>query len=357
MGNAFCAGHKVKVVPSLGHGRKKTRKAVLETEEVGEGKAIHQLACPEGHIMKAHVVREMFNLCSAPSECETCGAECDDHVSYYTCVECDITYCNDCARAELGLARREGKESQAIEIKPGDLFFAGPDKFGIHHVIVARSEWKPVHPDLHELLHKHMEPGCELLCCDTIEATQGSVGDDTWWYPTQTYFVRNPHHDTAGLLADMPPESDELHMVEQAIPTKVMLHPFRPEQGGPEFHEEVFETVITSAADESKKYGKFTAVRSVISGLRDSEVIHAEAFPDKGELLNKLHKSWQARPICASVAIKCWQQYLMSIAHSKEEGVDHILTYMPHWCHKSTPSSMVANLTQHGWVVLDNFES
>jgi len=212
-----------------------------------------------------------------------------------------------------------------------------------------------VHPEILELLN--VEPGTEVLSCDTIESTQGSVGDETWWYPSLTFFTRNLHDGTTAVVADLPPNSNEVEQAIAPVPTKVLLHPFRPADGGPEFDEEVFEQVLVDLAKDSRKYGKLTAVRSVLSGLGKQEIINSESYPDKQELLEKLRKSWKARPICASVAIKCWQSYLLESAENEEEGVDRILEYMPHWSHKSTPSSMVKHLTEHGWAVLDTFDA
>jgi len=61
-------------VPHLGRG-KRTRHVDLEHP------VVHQLSCPEGHVMKARVVREVFNFCEATKECEQCGVECDEQVS------------------------------------------------------------------------------------------------------------------------------------------------------------------------------------------------------------------------------------------------------------------------------------
>merc|ERR1711974_506017 len=45
------------------------------------------------------------------------------------------------------------------------------------------------------------------------------------------------------------------------------------------------------------------------------------------ELLRKLKKSWSSRPICASVAVMCWQQYLAKVSGNADEAAQLILKY------------------------------
>jgi len=317
------------------------------------------LKCDQGHTMEGHVVREMFAVCSAATECWECETDCGCEVSCYRCKPCGAVYCNNCSRTKLGLPRQTDGGGVHLEVMPGDIFMAGPDKFGIHHVILCRSEWQEVDPEVYACL-TDLEPGTHLLACETIESTQGSVGDDTWWYPATTYFCRNPRDGSAMLLADLKNESREISQAMEPVPTKVLLHPLRGHDDEDTFNDEAFEEIIGESAQSSKKYGKFTAVRSVISGLLKDEVIHASKYQteqEKVDLMTKIRKTWQEKPICASVAVQCWQRYLERISDSDVEAADEILKYMPHWCHKSTPSSLVKELTQHGWVMSDSFDA
>lgn len=345
---------KAKFVPHIGnHGGRKTRSIQLD----GEATYRHKVHCPEGHVMKGHVVREMCNVCSGEMTCEKCEENCGDQDSCYLCNDCDMVYCNHCARETLGLPVLKSSSNELVDILPGDVFFAGPDKWGIHHVILARSGWLEPDPEVREVLE--IEPGLEVLACNTIESTQGSVGDETWWYPTVTFFTRNPQDGSACIVADLPPGSRTLEQAMNPVAAKVLLHPLRGESQNLELDVAAFEEVVRRAASESKKYGKATAVRSVISALSRSE---GQINPDKyglesDELLDKLKKTWESRPICASVAVKCWQRYFEFTSESVEETVDKILKFIPHWCDKSTPSALIAGLTSRGWVVCDKFNA
>mmetsp|Transcript_60481 Transcript_60481/g.128196 ORF Transcript_60481/g.128196 Transcript_60481/m.128196 type:complete len:369 (-) Transcript_60481:612-1718(-) len=353
-------GHrfKAKLVTNLGHhGKKRTRGVSLSGSEDGQSlESILQkrlVKCPDDHTMKGYVVREMFTLCSDEVECDECGEDCGREASCYRCKPCGISYCNDCAREMLGLPSQD--DVDVLQVLPGDIFLAGPDRWGIHHVILCTSKWLPVDPEIFE--HLHIPPGTELLCCDTIESTQGSVGEETWWYPSTSFFIQDPEDGTTRLLADLAHSSNELCEAVEPVMTKALLHPFRNDQGESTLDEEAFLHVVQERAESSKKYGKLTAVRSVVSGLLQKQVIQASRYENamrKRHLVRKVKRSWDQRPICASVAIQCWQQYLVQTADSKEEAAENIMAVMPHWCHKSTPSSMVEELTCHGWVVCDS---
>jgi len=313
----------------------------------------HAVHCPEGHVMRAKVVKEMLVSCYAERYCERCQDVCDGEVSRYLCKECDIVYCNACARSELGLPELEDR-GEPLDLLTGDILLAGPDSYGIHHVILVKSGWKPVDPEVAEVLH--LEPGADVLACDTIESTQGAVGSDTWWYPTTTFFVRHQERGTLTLVADLPPDSTELQQAITPVPTKLLLHPFRSFQGGLALDEEVFLEVIDAAAANSVRYGRRTAVKSVIHSFFHRERIDQEQFQTEGarkQLAELLSTSWTQNPICASVAIACWQQYFFKACASSDEAVQQILQYMPHWCHKTTPAALVKNLTLRGWVMSD----
>jgi len=313
----------------------------------------HGLECPDGHPMRARVPKEMFNSCYSHVQCDDCEEICDGKASHYQCKECDYVLCNDCARNCLGLPKRT-ERGPPLAIQTGDIFLAGPDKFGIHHVILVKSGWQEVDQEIFELLD--VPPQSEVLCCDTIESTQGSVGKETWWYPTKTYFVRDKTNGVLLLVADLPPGGEVLEQAIDPVPTKILLSPFRPQNGGPELDEAAFLEVIDKAASKSVRYGKRTAVRSVITGIFHMESIHSENYstPEmREELLDRIKKSWKERPICATVAVQCWQRYLLKTSDDNEEALQQIVRYMPHWCHKSTPSALVKSLTTTGWVLSD----
>mmetsp|Transcript_43308 Transcript_43308/g.137731 ORF Transcript_43308/g.137731 Transcript_43308/m.137731 type:complete len:385 (-) Transcript_43308:114-1268(-) len=371
------ARRRVKVVAHLGAGldgkvlkpmhgdeRKRTRGATLDRGSSLERR--NQVLCPLGHPMKGHVVREMFIACKMACDhqkvCDECGDEIDHEDCFYKCPMCEERYvkCVACARETLGLRSSHQRDEVAplVDIMPGDIFLCGPDKHGIHHVVLARGGLHPADEDMVNMLD--LEPGMEVYACQTIESTQASVGDETWWYPTETLLQRDPYTGAASLVGDLPPNSTCIEVAMEPVPVKVLLHPLRQRGGDPEFDEEAFEEVIQASAEQSQKYAKRTAVHSFLLSNVKLGAIDARDYPtpeSREALLEKIHQSWEQRPICASVAVKCWQRYLEAVSDGPEETVERILDLMPHWCHRSTPSLMVSTLTNHGWVLLNSFDA
>lgn len=310
--------------------------------------------------MHGHLPKEVFSLfqfCRRNNSCHGCEEELDDTSAVYRCKECDIQYCNACAREQLGLGLLdEGTARSSCSVLPGDIFLCGPDKFGIHHVILARSEVGEAEPEVTALLD--VPPGLEVWAVDTIESTQGSVGEETWWYPTTTFFQHCPSSGQLHLVADLPPGSLVLERASTPVPTKLLLHPFRSDEGALDLDDAAFQEVIEKASGQSRQYGKRTAVKSAVGGLVKRGFIGAsEDYPsagDRARLLQEIRRSWRNKPICASVAIKCWQQYFERTSSTPDEAVQYMLAYMPHWCHLSTPSAMVTSLTRCGWVLLEH---
>merc|ERR1711920_629741 len=98
---------------------------------------------------------------------------------------------------------------------------------------------------------------------------------------------------------------------------------------------------IERAAGESRKYGKHTAVKSWLANQKGpgifakSPLLDPKEYPDdesRCELLNKIYKSWNAAPICASVAIKTWQMYFDALCGHADDVAQCILDWMPCMC-------------------------
>jgi len=321
--------------------------------------------CPHGHPMRARIVKELsvlprFKHCHRRCAGAECGLELSDELGYYKCKECKedgYFLCLKCARDNLGLPQhRHGAERpRVVDTSVGDIFLAGPDWMGIHHVILARGPLRPADPDIAE--HFQLPPGAELLCCQTMESTRASIGEETWWYPTLTIFQRDPSAGTFSLVADHPPGSNCIEKLEEPVPVKVLLHPLRDgSERSRGFDAEKFDGVIEDLAEKSRRYGKRTAVKSFLHTRAHRGKIAASDYSSAEVLMDKLHKSWDTKPICASVAIKCWQSYLEEVSHTPAESAERILDVMPHWCDKTMPSLMVKTLSQRGWILLENVE-
>jgi hypothetical protein len=78
---------------------------------------------------------------------------------------------------------------------------------------------------------------------------------------------------------------------------------------------------------------------------------------DKVELLSEIQSCWGADPICTSVVIIFWQQYLCKVANglhapaeAKAHASDLILKFMPLKADRSLPGDVLRVLNECGWL-------
>lgn len=308
--------------------------------------------------MQAQVVTEMNVLCSSASYCDVCNREISEKEACYHCRVCEMIQCTMCTRMAIGLPHQPVFASgDPLDVNIGDIFLCGPDRYGIHHVILACGQILPAYRELPCL---ELQPGVEAYSIRTIESTQALKGEDTWWYSTTCFFQRDPYTGEAALIADIPPHEDVINTAETPIPMKVLRHPLRDEDGELTMDTRTFNDVVLEAAAESRTYGWSTAVRSYIRTQFDRHFLDPAKYPDEHsriQLMKKLHKQWSKKPICASVAIKVWQMYFAAACEDQDEAARTILELMPLKCHATMPSSMVQVLTNCGWTLHESLNA
>merc|ERR1719162_1189343 len=127
-----------------------------------------------------------------------------------------------------------GQVKKILDLGAGDIIFCGPTEYNIHHAILVCGELQRDF-ELASLLPPDspaQQPGMEVWRCRSIQSTQRSVGDDTWWFPATLYLLRNSYLNTAALMAEYPDNSDTIEVGKESVPIKVLLHPLRRECGG-----------------------------------------------------------------------------------------------------------------------------
>lgn len=308
--------------------------------------------------MFAKVAREVLNVLggSQSKKCNDCHQPIDVRVdALYKCRACNIEFCMDCVHKRLqrkGLISTPADADPLLEVMAGDIFFFGPDHWGIHHTVLARGSMSITHLDMVELLE--VPAGAEVFECLTIESTQGSQGEDTEWYPATTYFQRVD--GKTFVIADLALGSNELLVADSPVPLKVLFHPIRDGR----FSHQAFHEAVNWGSETARSYGKGQAVKAWLAQAFNHgapKVIRAEAFPDvesREGLLENLHSCWEQKPICAALCIKVWQMYFELKGRSEgqlDEAVQEILRWMPVYSDSTTPSALLQALTRHGWVL------
>lgn len=346
------------------------------------------IMCAQGHVMRANIHRELHMphviqgmTCPIIAECTECAKEVDVEDAYYMCQACNEVLCLACSKQQVGTMgmspmRALNQQNMILNLEPGDIVLVGPTEWGIHHVLLVTSKLT-MDPQLLQILKEDPEadqiefqPQDELWFCHTIECTQGREGDDTWWYPTRTYFKRDPLTGESTIVADWPDgdEGDEVKVGNRALPFKILLHPLRPSFGGSGVNQALFSQAVSFSADVAQRYGRHVAVQAWLQarvaraqkklGLRNRITLEEYATPEKRERLMQYYEdTWQEPPICASVAIKVWQRYFKALHQdSDDDAMVDIINYMPCWCHRSSPSQMAKDLVDCGWLIVDSLE-
>eukprot|EP00811_Abedinium_folium_P007692 NODE_1709_length_2397_cov_6.263436.p1 GENE.NODE_1709_length_2397_cov_6.263436~~NODE_1709_length_2397_cov_6.263436.p1 ORF type:complete len:682 (-),score=143.78 NODE_1709_length_2397_cov_6.263436:351-2138(-) len=336
--------------------------------------------CPSGHEMCAKVVQEMFLFWPTKYLSVNVCSRCDERITAkdarYRCALCDLNFCLSCvsdsqcmletkpcetaedllrAALEVHFARKA-----PVEVLPGDVFLCGPDAWGIHHVVLSRGRMVPAE----ERVRKAISPGgdAEVYGCETVESNRMMRGEDTQWYQTCCYYVRNPETGVTQLVADMIPGSNRLEIYFEPVAVKVLLHPLRIGWGGPELDPEALAEVIKKASGQSKTYGRITAMQAFVT---NQVKLNAADYPDtalRERLFEELQKRWQTPPICSSVVIMVWQMYFEAVHRSAgpaavDLAVQRILEFVPLYSDKTTPSTLVEALTECGWMLRANLDA
>lgn len=333
--------------------------------------------CPKGHVMEGRVTLELLPLCCrccSPS-CAECGSRISARSASFFCKECRRSLCMECATSAQAAPARQppldevhgfdriGQLWSPSDVLPGDIFMCGPDRWGIHHIILCRGPMQTIPRGVQKKMVDYSP--ClgeyELFECNTIESSRPLKGSDYPWYPATTYFGRPKSDESSGgelvIIGDMADKSNTIGINKQFVPVKLLLHPLRPGFGGPPIDVEKFQTAVRLCAGDSKKWSKRTAVSAIIArrcNLNPQDYCDMAA---RSLLMEDLRRRWSKRPICSSVAIQIWQRYFDLVSGSGPTGTDlaaqQILRWMPVLSDKTAPSALLNVLSISGWVLRD----
>lgn len=328
--------------------------------------------------MQGKVVREMWNKVAwwhYETNCATCNARITTDDARYFCKDCKYSVCTACSSTML--ARNApvagvGKTSaffapptaKPSQVQPGDIFLCGPDRWGIHHVIMSIGQMKR-DPQAAQWIwgEMHEVRGFDIFSCETIESSGHLHGKDVVWYVSKNFFARDSATGEAVQVADMARDSGTLEFQAEPVKVKMLMHPLRPGHGGPTFDAQAFGKALEVSATNSKKWSLKTAVKGMMH-RRDCEALDPVKYStpqSRVALLDDLEKRWELRPICTSVAIMVWQRYFKLVSGHGPEAADvaaqHILRWMPLLSDKTLPSALIKELSKCGWVLRGNLDT
>jgi hypothetical protein len=99
-----------------------------------------------------------------------------------------------------------------------------------------------------------------------------------------------------------------------------------------------------------------TAIRAY---LFSSSVLNGPESVNESTSLEQIRTSWESSPICTSIIIVFWQQYLCALAaqDGDRSPMKQISEYMPLKADRALPSKLIATLKNCGWVWLSRLQS
>jgi hypothetical protein len=107
--------------------------------------------------------------------------------------------------------------------------------------------------------------------------------------------------------------------------------------------------VLAQMRDIEASWSWGTAVRAFLFSADVSE------DKDSDDMLEEIQRAWKSDPICTSVIIIFWQQYICRLADIEEDchPMDWILQWMPLRADRALPGDLLSTMQKCGWDVID----
>lgn len=328
--------------------------------------------CKKGHVMRAKVVRELWNRVMwwhFQDKCCKCDASISTKDAKYYCEECKYSLCVKCSTKKLipelnllntsYLPTESGARRPPSHIVAGDIFLCGPDRWGIHHVVLCCGPMTRDAEAEQDLIESGMSPENEVFACNTIESNHGLKGQEILWYPARTFFARNRKTGEAALVADEG-ESEVFEIASNHVPVKLLLHPLRPDSNNPKFNHDAWNQALKVSAEASKSWALATGARAFFAKRESLDPTDYPTPESRQALLRDLKARWNQKPICTSVAIQVWQRYFKLDAGegpaAADKAAQNILRFMPVLSDRTLPSAFIKALSKSGWVLRGNID-
>lgn len=238
---------------------------------------------------------------------------------------------------------------------------AGPDWWGIHHIILCCSPMQPANQHmLRTMVQGDARLGdFEVFECKTIESSRPLKGQCHPWYAATSYYGRRRCSDGGfesefWAVGDTGEGTNIIGINNEFVPVKLLLHPCRPGRGGPRLNEETFKAAVEQSAVASKRWSRRTAISAITARRYTLEADDYKDPPARAKLMTDIRSRWSKGPICSSVAIQIWQRYFDMTFPCEDLAVRHILRWMPVKCDKTAPSALLKTLSTCGWALCES---
>jgi hypothetical protein len=208
------------------------------------------------------------------------------------------------------------------------------------HVALAVSEEMvvPLDSDAGKLFYKYTDGGRNpLLAVNIVECSRQTPG------LSESQLILYTKNDTAFLLGEH--DGQDLTRFEDIEEVHIWNGP-AAFCGQENFCLFVMEEVLAEMRANQRNWSWTTAVRSfLLSGQMSPR-------DDVPVTMQEIRESWKAEPICSSIVVSFWQQYLYRMAQLQQaDPLQMILKNMPLKADRVLPGELLQCLLAHGWTL------
>jgi hypothetical protein len=143
----------------------------------------------------------------------------------------------------------------------------------------------------------------------------------------------------------------EFALVKYEEPTRVQLF-CCPNELQAYYRPDIMNGVLAKLRKREASWSWGTAIRAFLFSADVSE------HQDADEMLEEIKRCWNSDPICTSVVIVFWQQYMCELANCQEDShaMDWILQWMPVKADRALPGDLLSTMQRCGWEVIESID-
>lgn len=265
------------------------------------------------------------------------------------------------APANRGSPLRRPAASSATDtlpILPGDVLFVrgngGIAEIGttggfMGHVVVVLAAPERLACTSHEALEllkgwPSMDTS-RVWCLETVESARGHSG---LCRCTLLLYVE-PRSKEFVLVGELPHNNHSLALIDKE---RVELWQSPPELRA-QLRVEDMAVVLAEMIEVEQSWSLTTAARALLKTAAVSRSKSLRKGTNRAQLLQELQDCWDQAPICTSVVVVFWQQYLcMHALATGQQELDLILRWMPLKADRGLPGDLVTAMRRSGWVAM-----
>lgn len=188
----------------------------------------------------------------------------------------------------------------------------------------------------------------QLWRVEVFESTRSNVGLHC------CELLLHPEHGTGRvvLVAELTKSSPGVDVPEETELLLIDDEAAEVWQSPPELRSELRPKIMSEVLREMKISEQSWSIATAARAMLKTATVRGRSI--QGHLLQELKACWLEAPICTSVVVVFWQQYLCRLAQeTSQDELDLILKWMPLKADRGLPSELIDTMSKCKWVLLD----